>query len=243
MSPKVSAGAFDMPIERMSVAEMVAKRILDMVTSGALKPGDQLPAERELAETLSVSRPSVREAIRGLSILGVVRSRQGGGAYISSLDGDALLGPIRFFLSLEDMNIRELYDARALIEGDVARRAAINMDQAALDALGALLAEQKATLTDPSAFRLSDYKFHEAIWAGCGNAFLKRIGESLNALGLEFRRRASEVPAVLKQSYLDHERLFEALRDRDAGAAAAAAEAHMQNVFRSTIAQDREGKQ
>ena len=71
---------FDSPIVRESVAEMVARRILDMVTARALRPGDQLPPERDLAESLGVSRPSVREAIRGLAILGVVQSRQGGGA-------------------------------------------------------------------------------------------------------------------------------------------------------------------
>jgi GntR family transcriptional repressor for pyruvate dehydrogenase complex len=243
MSERVSIVDFDTPIKRESVAEMVARRILDMVTSKALKAGDQLPTERDLAEQLSVSRPSVREAIRGLSILGVVRSRQGGGAYISELDGDALLGPIRFFLSLDKMNIRELYDARSLIEGDVARRAAVNMDQAQLDALGQILANQEHTLHDAGEFRLSDFKFHEAIWIGSGNSFLKRIGESLNALGLEFRRRASERPEVLAQSLRDHTLLYEALCTRDPAAAAAAAETHMQTVYRSTMNQaDKGGK-
>ena len=237
MTPK-SAGLFtEIPIARESLSEIVAKRILELVKSRALKPGDQLPPERDLAEMLDVSRPSVREAIRGLSILGVVRSRQGGGAFISELDGEALLGPIRFFLELEDMNIRELYDARSLIEGDVARRAATNMSDTQLDDLEALLDAQADTISDPKAFRVADLKFHEAIWAGSGNAFLKRIGESLNALGLEFRRRASENPRVLEQSLKDHRRLFEALKRHDPTAAAEAAETHMQNVYRSTVAQ------
>ncbi|MDZ4137758.1 MAG: FCD domain-containing protein, partial [Erythrobacter sp.] len=163
-------------------------------------------------------------------------------AFITQLDGDALLGPIRFFLSLEDMNIRELYDARSLIEGDVARRAAQNMSDAQLSALKDILKEQVATLSDPKTFRVSDFKFHEAIWAGCGNAFLKRIGESLNSLGLEFRRRASEHPKVLAQSLKDHRHLFEALQARDPSAAALAAEKHMRNVYRSTVAQDMEGQ-
>lgn len=243
MSQVPSAFLNEAPIARQSVSEMVAKRILELVTSRALKPGDQLPPERELAEMLDVSRPSVREAIRGLSILGVVRSRQGGGAFISELDGDALLGPIRFFLELEDMNINELYDARSLIEGDVARRAAQNMPDDQLVALGEMLDAQAGTISDPKAFRVADLQFHEAIWAGCGNAFLKRIGESLNALGLEFRRRASEKPEVLEQSLKDHRKLFEALKARDPSAAAAAAEAHMQNVYRSTVAQDIDGRE
>lgn len=238
MSDRSSAFRGGAPIARQSVAEMVAHRMLEMVSSGALKPGDQLPPERELAETLDVSRPSVREAIRGLSILGVVNVRQGGGAFISPLDAEALLGPIRFFISLEAPNLRELYDARSLIEGDVARRAALNMSETELDALRDILDAQPDTLSDPQAFRVSDLRLHEAIWSGSGNAFLKRIGESLNALGLEFRRRASENPHVLEQSLRDHRRLYEALRARDPAAAAQAAEEHMQNVYRSTIAQN-----
>jgi DNA-binding FadR family transcriptional regulator len=230
--------AWDTPIVRESVAEMVARRILDMVSARALRPGDQLPPERDLAESLGVSRPSVREAIRGLAILGVVKSRQGGGAYITNLDAEALLGPLQFFLSLEDVNIRELYDARSLIESDVARRAAVNMSESQLGALEAILAAQRGTLADARAFRLSDFAFHEAIWEGCGNAFLRRIGESLNVLGLEFRKRASETKGVLEQSLADHHRLVAALRARDADAAARAAESHMQNVYQSTIAQE-----
>ena len=238
MSDPVKPIMFDSPIVRESLAEMVARRILDMVTARALKPGDQLPPERDLAESLGVSRPSVREAIRGLAILGVVQSRQGGGAYITKLDGDALLGPIQFFLSLEDVNIGELYDARSLIESDVARRAAENIDAQTLARLEAILRDQKQTLQDARAFRLSDFEFHEAIWSGCGNAFLKRIGESLNVLGLEFRKRASETSGVLEQSYADHRRLLDALQARDPEAAAKAAESHMQNVYQSTIAQE-----
>jgi GntR family transcriptional regulator, transcriptional repressor for pyruvate dehydrogenase complex len=229
---------FDTPIQRESVAEMVVRRILDMVKSGVLKAGDALPPERELALSLDVSRPSVREAMRGLSVLGVVKTRQGGGAYISDLGPDALLGPIQFYLSLESMNIRELYDARSLIESDVARRAAINISDADLARLETLLAAQSDTIGDPLAFRKSDFEFHEIIWIGSGNAFLKRIGESLNVIGLEFRKRASERPGTLDRSLQDHRALLDALKARDPARAAAAAEAHMQNVYQSTIAQE-----
>lgn len=229
--------ALDQPIERETVAEQVARRIMAMVSARALKPGDQLPPERELAESLGVSRPSLREAIRGLSILGVVKSRQGGGAFISDLGAESLLGPIRFFLSLEDVNVRELYDARSLIESDVARRAAANMSEEEFDALEAIIDEQTQILGDARAFRISDFAFHEAIWVGCGNAFLRRIGESLNVLGLEVRRRASETEGVLDRSITDHRRLLAALRARDPDAAAEAAQIHMQNVYQSSVVQ------
>ncbi|TNC74859.1 FadR/GntR family transcriptional regulator [Rubellimicrobium roseum] len=234
----MSLPSLDTPIQRESVAEQVARRILDLVVARQLRPGDQLPPERDLAESLGVSRPSVREAIRGLSILGVVRSRQGGGSTISALDAQALLSPIQFFLALEEGNIRALYDARSLIESDVARRAAVNMDDASLDRLEGILAAQESTLQDATAFRASDFAFHQAIWQGCGNPFLRRIGESLNVLGLEVRKRASETAGVLEQSLRDHRLLLDALRARDPEAAARAAETHMQNVFRSTVGQE-----
>jgi GntR family transcriptional regulator, transcriptional repressor for pyruvate dehydrogenase complex len=235
---------FDSPIVRQSVAEMVVERILDMVKAGALKPGSLLPAERDLAKSLNVSRPSVREAMRGLAVLGVVRTRQGGGAYISDLGPQSLLNPLQFYLSLQDMNIRELYDARGLIESDVARRAAVNMEPSALDRLEAILDDQRATIQDPGAFRLSDFNFHETIWIGAHNAFLRRIGEALNVLGLEFRKRAWEKPGVLEQSLRDHRRLLDALKARDPEAAAQAAAQHMRNVFQSTVtpAIEEEGK-
>ena len=238
MTETVTPLEFDSPIVRESVAEMVVRRILEMVKAGILKAGDALPPERDLALSLSVSRPSVREAMRGLTVLGVVKTRQGGGAYISDLGPDALLGPLQFYLSLEQMNIRELYDARSLIESDVARRAAVNITEADLARLEALLTTQHDTIGDALAFRKSDFEFHEIIWIGSGNAFLKRIGESLNVIGLEFRKRASERPGLLEQSLRDHRRLLDALKARDPAAAAAAAEAHMQNVYQSTIAQE-----
>lgn len=237
MTDPVSHIEFDAPIIRESVAEMVVRRILGMVKSGALKAGAALPPERDMAVMLTVSRPSVREAIRALSVLGVVRTRQGGGAFITDLGPDMLLGPIQFYLSLQIAHVPDLYDARSLIESDVARRAAVNMSDADLTRLEAVLAAQAATVGDPLAFRKSDFEFHELIWIGSGNAFLKRIGESLNVIGLEFRKRASEKPLVLQQSLMDHARIVQALKARDAEAAARAAETHMRNVFQSTITQ------
>lgn len=237
MKPAISTKDFEIPIVRESVAELVVRRILDMVKAGVLKPGDALPPERDLAVTLNVSRPSVREAMRGLTVLGVVRTRQGGGAYISDLSPDTLLGPIQFYLSLEQTNITELYDVRMLIEADVARRAAANITDDLLAKLEQNLKHQQGTVNDPLAFRNADFEFHELIWIASGNAVLKRIGESLNVLGLEFRKRASETPGVLQQSLRDHGLLLDALKARDPEAAARAAETHMRNVYQSTVKQ------
>ncbi len=226
---------FEDPIVRRSVAEQVAQRILGLVKSGSLKPGDQLPPERELAASLQVSRPSVREAIRGLTILGVIRTRQGGGAFVSDLDADVLLEPLHFFISLEESNLNELYDARMLIESNVASRAAENITDEQLARLEEIVTTQAGHLDNPARFRESDSAFHDVLWKSCGNAFLTRIGKSLNVIGLEFRRMASETAGVLAQSHKDHLRILAALKARDGAAAAEAASAHMRNVYRTTV--------
>ena len=79
---------------------MLVARVLGMVSTGSLKPGDQLPPERKLAETFNVSRPTLREALRALAVLGVVEVRHGGGIFVSQLEASDLLGPLTFFLTL-----------------------------------------------------------------------------------------------------------------------------------------------
>ena len=115
------------PVERPALAELVARKILDMVRSGNLKPGEQLPPERELAVMLQVSRPSVREALRGLQILGVLRMRQGGGIFVTQLEASDLLAPLQFFITLTPQNVDALYEARVTIDSAVARRATANL--------------------------------------------------------------------------------------------------------------------
>lgn len=224
------------PIERQPAAEQVARRILALVQSGSLGAGDQLPTERELALLLQVSRPVVREALRGLSILGVVKARQGGGVFITSLNANDLLAPLQFFITLDHCTVDALYDARILIEGGIAERAARHIGKEQVEKLRGIVASQHQMTADPVGFRVSDLEFHQTLIDAAGNPFLARVAVSLNVLGMEFRRMASEQPKVLRQSVIDHEQIVAALARRDAAAAAAAIKQHMVNIQRSTEA-------
>ncbi|WP_421726209.1 FadR/GntR family transcriptional regulator [Bauldia sp.] len=223
------------PVERNSVADQVAKKILDLVRTGNLKPGDQLPPERDLAQMLQVSRPSLREAMRGLQILGVVKSRQGGGAYISSLDAADLLGPLQFLITLNAQNVDALYESRGLIEGGVARKATERLTDADIARLQAMVVLQADLVTDPLGFRVSDLEFHRTVMDSTDNPFLIRVAYSLYVLGMEYRRIASETPGVLKQSLADHEEIVAAFVARDPDAAETAMVRHMRNVHESTL--------
>lgn len=222
------------PIARQSVAEQVAKKILDMVRSGNLKPGDQLPPERELAQLLQVSRPSVREALRGLQILGVLRLRHGGGIFVTPLEASDLLAPLQFFITLNSQNVQGLYEARTLIDSEVVRRATPAIAAVDIDRLAAMAEMQEDLVTDPVAFRVSDLEFHHTIIEACGNPFMERMAKSLYVLGMEYRRIAVETPRVLTQSVADHHVIVAALRLRDPEAVANATVVHLSHVYVST---------
>lgn len=224
------------PIERSSLAEQVAKKLLDLVRSKNLKPGDQLPPERELATYMQVSRPSVREALRGLQILGVLKVRQGGGIYVSSLEASDLLGPLQVLITLNEENAKALYEARRLIDGGIGRLAAERISDADLERLQGLIAVQRDLLKDPLAFRVSDVEFHRTIAESTGNPVLVRVSTSLYVLGMEYRRIAAETPGVLDRSFADHQDIWAALARRDGAAAEAAMVNHMRNVHETTVA-------
>jgi GntR family transcriptional repressor for pyruvate dehydrogenase complex len=231
---EMSPGDFE-PIERSSVAEQVAKKLLDLVRTKNLKPGDQLPPERELAAAMQVSRPSVREALRGLQILGVLKVRQGGGIFVSSLEASDLLGPLQLLITLNEDNVNALYESRKLIDGGIGRMAAERITVEELARLKNLLVLQRGLLNDPIGFRVSDVEFHRRISDATGNPFLVRVSTSLYILGMEYRRIAAETPGVLGQSFRDHEEIFAALQARDPDAAEAAMVRHMTNVHQSTV--------
>lgn len=218
------------PIRREVVSEQVAQRLLSLIQSGNLKPGQQLPPERELAVTLEVSRPSLREALRALSLLGVVRIRPGGGAFVSALDPESLLAPIHFFVSLDSGNLESLFDARILIESGIVRLAATRITKAALETLKSCVEHEADELLDVERFIASDELFHKTIFAAVDNPFLIKIATSLHILGHASRNVTGHIPGVVEQSLADHRRILAALVSRDGAKAAAAMEAHLRNV-------------
>ncbi len=223
------------PVERSSVAEQVAKKLFDMVRVRNLKPGDQLPPERELAAMMQVSRPSVREALRGLQILGMLKARQGGGIYVASLDAGDLLEPLTFLITLNEDNVGALHQARVLVDGGIAAMAAASIGDADLARLERMLLVQRELTGDPLGFRVSDLEFHRTIMAATGNPFLVRVSHSLYVLGVEYRRIASESLGVLARSLDDHAKIVAALHARDPAAAREAMVRHLTNVHHSTV--------
>lgn len=226
-----------LPIERSGVSEMLVQQMLGFVTAGRLKAGDKLPSERDLAERFGVSRPTVREALRGLAILGVLEIRHGGGAFVTALDARELLGPLYFFLSLSDASVEQLYHARRLIEGEICALAATRVTPLQLENLSDLIEAQDKVRHDVGQYLQLDSEFHEVLGQICDNPFLARASQSLNVLGIEFRKQAARTKAVPSRSISDHKAILAALTAGDEEAARAAMVSHMNQVLTTTRAE------
>ena len=213
--------------------QQIVSRLLDLIQQRHLEPGDRLPAERELAATMGVSRSSLREALRALTALGVTEMRHGTGTYVSSLEPDLLVRPLSFVLSLSDGGFDQLFEARKVVEPAIAALAARRIDEAALDRLDALTMRAAAVVDDAEAFLVADVELHDAIRRAAGNAILGRFMESIQALGVASRKATGSRRVVREQSLRDHDAIVAALRSHDAAAAADAMHRHLENVERA----------
>lgn len=218
------------PLGRKTVSELVVQRILDLVRAGSLRAGAKLPPERDLASQLDVSRPTLREALRALQILGVLEIRHGGGVYVTSLEPAELLSPLDLFVTLDARNMAELFDARIEYEPLVARLAAERMEGAQVARLAELVATQMAAPEDPEVFHDTDVEFHKSILEASGNLFLSRFGKLLQVLGDQGRQAFQKRNGVRLRSIEDHKAILAAFEARDPEAAQDTMRAHMVNV-------------
>jgi GntR family transcriptional regulator, transcriptional repressor for pyruvate dehydrogenase complex len=225
-------------VTREAVPQQIVSRLLDLIQQRHLGPGDRLPAERDLAASMGVSRSSLREALRALTVLGVTEMRHGTGTYISSLEPELLVRHLSFVLSLSEHASDQLFEARKVVEPAIAALAAARVDEGELGYLDECLKRAEQSIDDPDAFLVADVELHDAIRVSAGNAILGRFMESIHTLGLASRQRTGARPAVRKQTVEDHREIVAALHAHDGEAAAAAMHRHLDNVERNARKED-----
>jgi GntR family transcriptional repressor for pyruvate dehydrogenase complex len=219
------------PLEKQpAVAEAISAKILDQLRQKELKPGDKLPPERELAEILGVSRPSLREALRALSIMKVVEVRQGDGTYVSALNPEELVEHLEFVFMLDDSTTLQLFEARKIVETGNASLAAERITDEELAALHACLEKSERSVDDPEAFMQADIELHEIITRAARNPMLERFMASIRTLGRASRHRTSRMPRVTETALEHHRQIVAALEAHDPQATGAAMLQHLEYV-------------
>jgi len=222
-------------VTREALPDQIAARVISLIGERHLKPGDRLPPERELAQAMGVSRSSLREALRALSLLGVTEMRHGDGTYLTALDPDALMRPFGLVLALSDGQMQELFEARRVIEPGLAALAAARADDETVEALRLCVGESAATVDDEEAFMRADLELHSLIARAASNSILWHVIGSISGMGIASRRRTNPLPGLREQSAEDHREIVAAIEARDPGAAAAAMLQHLENVQNRTV--------
>jgi GntR family transcriptional repressor for pyruvate dehydrogenase complex len=215
-------------VRRNKVYEEVAKQIERLILK-KLKPGDKLPSERELAEMLQVSRSSIRDAIRGLELMGLVEPRQGAGTIVRQPDESAI-NPFANALKHRQEMVSELLDFRKMLEPPLAARAATHASPDEISEMEEILDRQEVTLSHGEASISEDAEFHYSVALASGNSVVLKVLDILMELLRETRERSLQVKGRPQKSLAGHRRILGAIKRHDAEAARDAMRRHIEDV-------------
>jgi len=223
----------------MALTDEAINRIKEMIVSGELRPGDRLPKEGDLAARLGLSRNSLREAVRALSLIRVLDVRQGDGTYVTSLRPELLLAAVTFVVDFHrDESVLHLLEVRRILEPAataMAARAMSDDDIAALcvplDAFDQVASRAETGASDAAALMAADLEFHRRIAAGCGNPALASLVDSLSAPTVRARiwRGLTQQDAIAR-TIDQHTAIYRALVAREPEVARAWATVHVADV-------------
>jgi GntR family transcriptional regulator, transcriptional repressor for pyruvate dehydrogenase complex len=216
-------------IRRNKVYEEVAKQIERLILK-KLKPGDKLPSERELAEMLQVSRSSIRDAIRGLELMGLVEPRQGAGTIVRELSAEALVNPFANALKHRRELVSELLDFRKMLEPPLAARAATHASPEEISEMEDILRRQEERQSRGDSAIAEDAEFHYSVALASGNSVVLKVIDTIMDLLRDTRERSLQVEGRSQKSLAGHRRILAAIKRHDAEAAKAAMRRHIEDV-------------
>jgi GntR family transcriptional repressor for pyruvate dehydrogenase complex len=207
------------PTQRDTVIEMVAHRLESLVRSGQLGRGSRLPSEPRLAEMLGISRASLREALKGLVFLGLLKSRPGDGTYLQPSLSSMVSGHFRWMLLLQEIKYLELYELRQILEPAAAALAARRATPADCERMRAALAVMRASVQDAEQFVQAEIQFHDAITQASDNTAIQNTMRMMYDALAEGRHRVLPLVSSLEEHCAHHERIYKLIAGGEATAA------------------------
>jgi GntR family transcriptional repressor for pyruvate dehydrogenase complex len=214
---------------REPLSAEIARKLLDYLLSGVLMPGDRLPSERELSRTFGVGRSAVRDALKPLSLLGIIDVRQGDGTYLRATESELLPKAVEWGLLLGEQSAVDLVEARRHIEVALATLAAQRRSEEDLSELRRLLREMQDAGSDDE-FIEADIAFHLRLAEAAGNSVLSGILTNIRSLIQVWITRVTRAADSIAPSYQEHVPIMAAVEARDPAAAAAAMGAHLDSA-------------
>lgn len=222
------------PVQAVRAYQRIVEQVEQAVLSGALKPGDRLPSERELIVQFGVSRSTVREALRVLESGGFLRSRPGDphGPEVLPLSATSLEKSLNRLMRVDEVSLAQLVQFRMLLDGSANRLAAMSRDDDQLRELQEALTEMAACVDRGYAeFSEADVAFHDVLAKASGNMLIEVSCAAVRGVvvGLIATKIAAteDQAALMKQSLEHHGEVLEAVRARDGVRAAQLAREHL----------------
>lgn len=220
---------FQVVTKSPSIPQVVLEQIQKLIAEGQLRPGDRLPSETELAERLAVGRSSIREAMRVLQLVGVVEVVQGRGTFVRE---SGILPLMIDWSRISQMGIiPEVMEARQFMEVWLAQLAAERATDEDIQLLRYALQRSEETLSNIETNVEAGVDFHLALADAAHNQVLALMYRTIRDLYLETARRTRVTQEVARDRFHDHERLLQAVMDKDPEAAAHAMREHLDKAY------------
>ena len=217
----------------VAVTDEAIEKIKGMIVTGALRPGDRLPKEADLASDLGLSRNSLREAVKALSLINILDVRQGDGTYVTSLEPPLLLEALNFIVDFhQDNTVLEFLAVRRILEPAAAAMAATRVSEQEIESLRELIDGLGDALEiDIDKLVANDLEFHRRISAASGNSVLCSLLDTLSAPTARARvwRGLTQEGAAVR-TIAEHKAILDALAARDPEAARSWATVHIASV-------------
>jgi GntR family transcriptional repressor for pyruvate dehydrogenase complex len=215
----------------MALTDEAILKIKGMILAGDLRPGDRLPPEKELSESLGLSRSSLREAVKALEIIRVLDVRRGDGTYVTSLRPEVLLGALSFVADVQqDSSVLELLAVRRILEPEAAALATARASADDAVRLRAVLDEVGPT-TPVDDLVSHDLVFHRSLCELSGNDYLTSLLDSLGGSTLRARVwRAMMQDGAVERTLTEHRAIVDAVESRDVELVRALVTVHVSGV-------------
>ena len=212
--------------------EQIVQQVEDSILKGQLKPGDQLPAERDLAQRFGVSRTAVREAVKTLREKGLVEAYSGRGTFVTNGTSQAIRQSLDLMIRINQQDgSANLVELRLVLEPEIAGLAASRIDEQLLATMREAVAVMERSLRDPDAFVEADLDFHLALAEAVGNPLILSLLDSIVGLLREQRSRIFNIDGGPERGQFHHKRILGAIEQRDPVSAREAMRAHLQQVL------------
>jgi len=228
MAPPSQPGLFQ-PVRRSRLYEGIVRQIQDLLARQHLQPGDRLPGERELADALSVSRASVREALRVLDFIGVVDVRPGEGTFVATAPPTPL-DPSMYSVLSERTALLDLLEARRILEEGIVHLAARRATRDDLDEMEQFLDAREPELAQGKHDVESDLRFHTMVAEATGNMVLVSAMRHLNEMWLQAREKTGRQDTSPRKALRFHRQILAALRRRQPAAARRTLRRHLEDM-------------